>query len=139
MIISIGLAIWRRSQKKVSSGMGAIKRVRNLVPQATLQLIYQALIHPHFNYCNTIWGNCGITLRNKLRKLQNRAARVLPFSDYGEDACYLFELVGWKNRARQHEIEKATMVYKSLHGLAPEFLCSRFALRETANNLRDSG
>ena len=125
--------------KKVSSGIGAIKRVRHLVPQATLQLIYQALIHPHFNYCNTVWaGNCGITLRNKLQKLQNRAARVLTFSDYDEDAGYLFELLGWKNLARQHEIEKATMVSKSLHGLAPEYLCSRFAIRETACNLRDS-
>ena len=92
--------------KKVSSGIGAIKRVRHLVPQATLQLIYQALIHPHFNYCNTVWGNCGITLRNKLQKLQNRAARVLTFSDYDEDAGCLFELVGWKNLARQHEMNK---------------------------------
>ena len=122
--------------KKVSSGIGAIKRVRHLVPQATLQLIYQALIHPHFNYCNTVWaGNCGITLRNKLQKLQNRAARVLTFSDYDEDAGYLFEILGCKNLARQHEIEKATMVYKSLHGLAP---CSRFAIREAAYNLGDS-
>ena len=39
---------------------------------------------------------------------------------------------------RQHEIEKAPMVYKSLHGLAPEYLCSRFAIRETAYNFRDS-
>ena len=93
--------------KKVSSGIGAIKRARHLVPQATLQLIYQALIHPHFNYCNTVWaGNCGIILRNKLQKLQNRAARVLTFSDYDEDAGCLFELVGWKNLARQHEMKK---------------------------------
>ena len=125
--------------KKVSSGIGAIKRVRHLVPQATLQLIYQALIHPHFNYFNTVLaGNCGITLRNKLQKLQIRAARFLTFSDYDEDAGYLFELPGWKNLARQHEIEKATMVSKSLHRLAPEYLSSRFAIRETAYNLRDS-
>ena len=119
--------------------IGAIKRVRHLVPQATLQLIYQALIHPYFNYCNTVWGNCGITLSNKLQKLQNRAALVLTFSDYDEDAGYLFELLGWKHQVRQHEIiEKATMVYKSLDGLAPEYLCSMFAIRETADKLRDS-
>ena len=126
--------------KKVSSGIGAIKRVLKApCPQATLQLIYQALIHPHFNYCNTVWaGNCGITLRNKLQKLQIRAARFLTFSDYDEDAGYLFKLPGWKNLARQHEIEKATMVSKSLHRLAPEYLSSRFVIRETAYNLRDS-
>ena len=36
------------------------------------------------------------------------------------------------------KLKKATMVYKSLHRLAPEYLCSRFAIRETACNLRDS-
>ena len=30
------------------------------------------------------------------------------------------------------------MVYESLRGLAPEYLCSGFAIRETAYNLRDS-
>ena len=35
--------------KKVASGTGTIKRIRQLVPQATLQLIYQALIQPHFD------------------------------------------------------------------------------------------
>ena len=63
--------------KKVASGIGAIKRIRHLVPQATLHVIYQALIQPHFYYCNIVWGNCGITLLNKVQKLQNWAARVL--------------------------------------------------------------
>ena len=82
--------------KKVSSGIGAIKRVRHLVSKATLQLVYQALIHPHFNYCNTGWENCGITLRNKLQKLQNRAPRVLTFSDYDEDLVTCLNCQGWK-------------------------------------------
>ena len=30
------------------------------------------------------------------------------------------------------------MVYKSLHGLAPDYLCSKFERGETAYNLRDS-
>ena len=40
--------------KKVASGIGTIKRLRYLVPQATLHLIYQALIQPHFDYCNKL-------------------------------------------------------------------------------------
>ena len=43
--------------EKVSSGIGAIKRVRQFVPQATLQLIYQPLTHPHINYCKTVWAS----------------------------------------------------------------------------------
>ena len=124
--------------KQFASGIGAIKRIRHLVPQATLQLIYQALIQPHFDYCNIVWGNCGITLRNKVQKLQNRAARVLTYSSYDVDAGYLFKLLGWKNLACQQQITRATMVYRSLHGLAPNYLSSKFERREVAYNLRDS-
>ena len=105
---SLGVTIdnkldWRshidKLTKKVASGTGAIKRIRHLVPQATLLLIYQALIQPHFDYFNFVWGNCGITLQNKVQKLQNRAARVLTNLNYDADAGHLFELLRWKNPA----------------------------------------
>jgi len=54
---------------------------------------YQAIIQPHFDYCNVVWGNCGITVQNKVQKLQNRAAHVLTYSNYDADAGYLFELL----------------------------------------------
>ena len=52
----------------------------------------------------------------------------MTYSDYDEDVGYLFKLLGWKNLAHQHGIEKATMVYKYLHGLAPEYLSGKFNL-----------
>ena len=132
---SLGVTIdnkldWRshidKLTKKVASGTGAIKRMRHLVPQATLLLLYQALIQPHFDYFNFVWGNCGITLQNKVQKLQNRAARVLTNLNYDADAGHLFELLRWKNPASQPQIQRAIMVYKSPHGLAPDYLCSKF-------------
>ena len=124
--------------KTVASGIAAIKRIRHLVPQATLDLIYQALIRPHLDYCNIVWVNCGITLRDKVQKLQNRTARVLTYSNYDKDAGHLFKLLGWKNLACQQQIQRTTMVYRSLHGLAPNYLSSKFERREIAYDLRDS-
>jgi len=92
--------------KKVASGIAAIKRIRHLVPQATLHLIYQALIQSHFVYCNIVWGNCGITLQNKVQKLQNRAARALTYSNYDVDTGHLFKLLGWKNLACQQQFKE---------------------------------
>ena len=66
------------------------------------------------------------------------AARVLTYSNYDADAGHLFEHLGWKHLASQQQIQRATMVYKSLHGLAPDYLRSKFERRETAYNLRDS-
>ena len=42
------------------------------------------------------------TSRNKVQELQNRAARVLTYSNYDVDAGHLFKLLGWKNLACQH-------------------------------------
>ena len=126
--------------QKVPFGIRAIRHlgIRHLVPQATLHLIYQALIQPYFEYCSIVWGNCGITLRNKLQRLQNRAVRVFTYSNYDVDAGHLFKLLGWKNLACQQQIQSATMVYRSLHGLAPNYSVSIFEKREIAYNLRDS-
>ena len=60
--------------KKIASGIAAIKGVRQFVPPATLHLIYKALIQPHFDYCNVVWGSCGIKLADKLQKLQNQCS-----------------------------------------------------------------
>ena len=76
-------------------------------------------------------------MQNKLQKLQNRAARVLPFSDYDGDVNNLFELLGWNSLVSQKQIEKATIVFKSLQGLAPEYLCSKFVHHDSGYCLRD--
>ena len=62
--------------KKISSAVAAIKNV-NFLLLKTLVTLYQSLVESRLRYCNTIWGNCGLTLKNKLQTLQNRAARVV--------------------------------------------------------------
>ena len=69
---------------------------------------------------------------------QNREARVLTYSDYDVDSGHLFKLlVHVKNLTCHQQIQRATMVhvYKSLHGLAPEYLSFKFERRETTYNL----
>ena len=117
--------------KKIASGIGAIKRIRDFVPTPTLHCIYNALIQSQFDYCNIVWDNCGKTLFDRLQKLQNRAARVLTFSRYDADANRLL--------STQFQIQKALMVYKSLNDLVPGYLSSKFVKQfETRYSLKHS-
>ena len=50
---------------KASAGIGAIRRVKSYVPVDTLQTIYNALIQPYFDYCSSLWDNCGKLLQDK--------------------------------------------------------------------------
>ena len=83
---SLGLIIdenlsWKATiheiSKKVSSGIGALRRVRPFVSMHTAIKIYKGLIEPHFDYCSAVWDALSEQLSEKLQKLQNRAIRVI--------------------------------------------------------------
>ena len=61
--------------KKVSKGLGALKRIRPYVPQSTLVTVYNTIILPYFDYCSTVWGSIGKCLGDRLQKLQNRGSQ----------------------------------------------------------------
>ena len=126
--------------KKIASGIGAIKRMRAFVPDTTLKYIFNSIVQPHFDYCCVVWDNCNKTSADKLQKLQNRAARVLTYSGYDTDADSLIKKLGWKKLDSQRKLQKATMVYKSFNGLAPDYMRPIFVDRSSNTNyvLRDT-
>ena len=67
---------------KVPKVIGVLRRLKPLLPQTTLALIYNSLIQPHFDYCGIVWDGLGRGLGQKLQRLQNRAARIITGSDY---------------------------------------------------------
>ena len=67
---------------KILKGLRMLHVLRNLLPRPQLVSVYNAHVIPHFDYCSMVCGNCGIVLRNKLQKLQNRAARIITRSGY---------------------------------------------------------
>ena len=72
------------------------------------------------------------------QKLQNRAARILNYSDYDPEVEPLFQQLNWTQLARRRELHTVNMVYKCTHGLAPEYLQDRFVNRVSNYFLRDS-
>ena len=87
------------------------------------------------------WGSCGKTLRDKLQRLQNRAARVRTNSNYDEGASILLNDLGWQDLESRLLILEAVMVYKSFNCPAPDYMSSKFILRSdlfNSYNLRDS-
>ena len=83
--------------KKISSAVAAIKNV-NFLPRKTLVTLYQSIVESRLRYCNTVWGNCGLILKNKLQTLQNRAARIVTRTKYGSvEPNELLKNLRWLN------------------------------------------
>ena len=64
--------------KRVSAGIGTIKRIRSLVRRQTLLKMYDALVATYFDYCSEVWGCMGegLGFSDRLQRLQNRAGRI---------------------------------------------------------------
>ena len=118
--------------KKIACAIGAIKRIRHLTPFNVLIKVYNSLIQPHFDYCNVVWGNCNKGLSEKLQRLQNRAARILMSASYDSNLDDLFRALGWYQRLEQ----KSILMFKTLHGMTPDYLRSRFVYRDNARAYR---
>ena len=102
-----------------------------------LLTIYSSLVQPHFDYCSMVWGLCSKSLS---QKLQNRAARVITFSNYDRSTDELLRMVNWVKLDRQRLIDKSITMYKIVNRMAPDYLCSHFVFRSDtlAYNLRQS-
>ena len=104
----------------------AIKIV-NFLPSKTLITLYQSLVESWLRYCNTMWGNCGLTLKNKLQSLQNRVPCIVTWTKYGcvEPDQLLQQLI---------DFDTAVMVHKSINNKAPLYLTIFFSKSNSVHN-----
>ena len=62
---------------KLSRAIGLLKYCRRFLPQNTLSKTYRGIVAPHFRFCCSLLGCCGVIKLQTLQKLQNRAARIV--------------------------------------------------------------
>ena len=87
-----------------------------------------------FNYCCVMWDNCSKTLANKLRKLQNRAARY-----WLSQTMTLVPTLSFKNLAGRNS--KSSAKFKKMLSSLNRFMvyllgtCILYLLRDTEKKL----
>ena len=106
--------------KKISSGIGALKRIRPFISQNIAVQIYKALIEPHFECCSPVWHGINNKLSDKLQKLQNRAARAITQSNFDTSSSYLRNLPGWDDLSTRRDKQLSIAMFKTLNGFFPK-------------------
>ena len=104
------------------------------LPQETLKTLYKGIVEPHFRYCCSVWCCASLNELNQLQKLQNRAARILTNSSVDTPGRLLIDRLDWKTIDQLIAVEPKTMVYKSMHEMAPPYLCDLFIKNSTSSS-----
>ena len=130
---------------KVSRPIGFLKYAKSLVPSTTLINLYKSIVEPHFRYCCSVWGCCSSTEKNRLQRLQNKAARLITSSRFDDPSVPLIKGLGWQTIEEMISSETNIMVFKALNDRAPQYLTELFSrnshrsvhnLRNTSNDLK---
>ena len=119
---------------KVSKAIGFLRHSKTFLPQETLKTLYKGIVEPHFRYRCSVWGCAGSNELNQLQKLQNRAARILINSSVDTPGRLLIDRSGWKTIDQLIAEESKAMDYKSMHEMAPQYLCDLFTKNSTSSS-----
>ncbi len=95
------------------------------MPLSTRELFFNTHILPHIDYCAIIWGSSPHTQNLLLAK--KRAARViLDINDIYHHSKDMFFSLKWMPVYDRIKVCKATMEYKSVNDLAPNYMKDMF-------------
>ena len=124
--------------RRVSNQIQVLQRHKKLINTDTKTKLYNAYLLPHLYYCCIVWHHCGQRNLKKLEKINERGLRYV-FNDYDSNYMQLLNCMGQPSlfNGRIHHI--LTLVYKSLNGLAPEYITNMFNHKTHSINLRTSG
>ena len=95
-----------------------------------LKLIYSSIIQPKCDYAITIWGHTCDNNLHKIQRLQNRAARIVTGNyDYVTTrGTELVRRLRWMCVTQRRDYFMSILMYKSIHGMAPVYLCNEITL-----------
>ena len=68
---------FKRTKGKMSGGLAALKKLKNVLPQSQLCNVYHILTESHLRYADVIWGNLSQTKLAALQRLQDRAYSII--------------------------------------------------------------
>src|SRR5271156_1438740 len=67
---------------KIAKSIGAINRVKYIVPPSVLQSLYYTMIYQHLIYCIVVWGSTCHTSLHKLEIMQKGIVRIMTHLSY---------------------------------------------------------
>ena len=66
-----------RTMDKINSGIRALKRLKNILPQSHFSIVYYALVESQLLYGDVVWGSLSRTKLAALQRLQTRALKII--------------------------------------------------------------
>ena len=121
---------------KIAKRLGVLRRVRNYLTDDLTTQLYNAMVLPLFDYCDTIYGTTDQKALTKLQRLQNRGAKTILKVPMDTSTQTVLTTLNWLPLNSRVTYHSHILMYKCLNGLAPDYLCREFNYVNHSHNTR---
>ena len=101
---------------RTSNAIRNIHRTANILPLQSRKLLNEALVTPHYNYCDTIYDGCSEKAKKSLQVNHNYAAKALLGWKRRSSATAALKQLKWLPLAERRKLHMGVFVHKALHG-----------------------
>ena len=122
---------------KANGKARALSRLRFKLNIEQKTLLYNSFISSYFGYCPITWMFCGKSANLKAEQVKKRALRAI-YNDYSSSYTDLLEMGDHQSIHRRNLNYLLYEVYKSIHGMVPEFMSNIFTRKLVYYELRIS-
>ena len=110
-----------------------LKSVKSSLTREALYSLIQAFVHCRLDYCNSALTGVAKVSVQKLRSVQNMAARMVTGARRCDHITPILEDLHWMPVSQQVVFKTALMAWKCIHGVAPASL-SNLCIPATATS-----
>ena len=105
--------------KKLKRANGMLCKAHHHITNDDLKTLYYAIFSSHLIYGCQIWGQTTNVYNQKIFKLQNRALRIISFSDFSADCNPLYASLNIIKLEDQIVLQNCLFVHDALSNVSP--------------------
>ena len=119
----------RRIKSRASNPIRMIARSRSVLPLTTRKLLVDALVIPHYNYCDVLYDGCSTEGKHIIQRSQNYAAKSLLGMRRQDSATAAREKLGWIDLEARRKVHLGVFLHKAAKGNSSEHAKHMFEQR----------
>ena len=113
-----------------------IAHIRRYLTPSAAESIIHSLISSRLDYCNSLFLGIPQYQLKKLQSVQNTAARILTYVSKYDHITHKLKELHWLPVTYRVHFKICLIVYKALHGLAPQYIRDLLTLKIRTRSLR---
>ena len=105
--------------KTLKRGNGMLAKARHYISKDDLKSLYFAIFSSHLTYGSQIWGQVCNSFNNRIFKLQDRALRIISFSDLRADETPIYRDLKILKLDDHIVLQNCLFAHDALHHVSP--------------------